>query len=273
MGDKKLSRKEFLVGAGGLIAGALTAGTLSGVFGLSEAKAGTPSLPWPWPRSGLDVDKVRIRAFEGYQKNGCCYGAAKALLDTLAETAGGPWNTIPPEMFVFGSGGAVHWGTLCGALNGCLPVMTLATGKEGVSKLGHELMGWYTVFPFPSATLDYLTPDYKNQVQTVSKSPLCHNSVSIWCAASGERVKSAARKARCAKLTGDVAARAAELLNQWYAGSFTPVFQLDPTTQECISCHVGKESLLDDAVGSMTCTECHHPVGPRPAMGSGHKAS
>jgi hypothetical protein len=64
----------------------------------------------------LDVAVVRRRAYESYFKYSCCYAAADALLTALKENSGGPWDTIPPEMFRFGAGGALGWGTLCGAL-------------------------------------------------------------------------------------------------------------------------------------------------------------
>lgn len=137
------------------------------------------------------------------------YGAAYALLEVLKEEPNSPYASIPVDMFKYGAGGAYSWGTLCGALNGALAVINLATDKH--PEVGNELIGWYTFFPFPSDKHEAYCKIPK-QVTTVTKSPLCHASVSIWCAAAGAKVNSEEKKDRCAKLTGDTAAHAAELL-------------------------------------------------------------
>ena len=201
---------------------------------------------------------VRKRGYEGYYKGACCYGAAYALLSTLNEAApGAGWDTIPPQMFSYGGGGALSWGTLCGALNSSLAVLNLASSKY--SDLGNELIGWYTGFAFPSNKHE----DYcliHNQVTTVAESPLCHVSVSRWSEAAGSkdgRINDAGKKDRCAKLTGDVAAKAAELLNQALEGSFKATYTAPDSFAHCLSCHTGKTSMLDNEQGKMNCAVCH----------------
>ena len=171
-----------------------------------------------------------------------------------------PWGTLPLDMFRFGGGGALSWGTLCGALNGALFVMQIALGKTNMGPVGNDLMGWYTKYPFPSTALDAYTP-YKKQVRTVAASPLCHNSVSIWCDAADKTVNSAEKKARCAKVAGETAARAAQLMNAFLIDNkFNPVFAFDPDTQGCMSCHTGPGSKYDDEQGKMACAPCHDDV-------------
>lgn len=252
-----VSRREFFLKAGTLAAGTMAFAGLAGCSTTATTFAAAPAdkaPAVPWKYKQLDVDKVRKRGYENYAKGGCMYAAGAALLQTLREDSGGPWETLPEEMFMYGAGGALSWGTLCGALNGALLVMGLATKKY--KEIGDELMGWYTEFPFPSDKHEAYA-HFKNQITTVAMSPLCHASVSKWAVAAGEKINEKAKKDRCAKLSGDVAAKAAELLNAALQNSFAPVFKPNDQYAHCISCHQGPESKLDNEQGKMNCTECH----------------
>lgn len=158
-------------------------------------------------------------------------------------------------MFKYGKGGALAWGTLCGALNGSLAVINLATGND-VDKVGNELMGWYTEFPFPTNKLDSIAK-FPNQITTVAKSPLCHASVSIWCNEANAKINSDEKADRCGKVSGDTAAMAAEFLNQWKAGKFALVYKPSSEFASCITCHNGASSVLDNEQGKMNCVVCH----------------
>lgn len=158
-------------------------------------------------------------------------------------------------MFRFGKGGAENWGTLCGALNGCLAIIELATGNDAET-IGPELLGWYSKFPFPSSAHEGYC-NVPNQITTISDSPLCHQSVTQWSVAAGDRISSAEKKDRCAKLAGDTAAKTAELLNQWKLGTFVVGYKPDADTERCFSCHVGPTSRKDNVQGQMDCLECH----------------
>lgn len=213
---------------------------------------------WPWPYKKLDPEVVRKRGYDGYQKGGCCYGAAYAIIGALAEEVGFPFTLVPIDMFRYGEGGAVGWGTLCGALNGSGAAISLVCNADVYRKLINELMGWYTQEPFPSKKHDAYSK-FPDQVQNVSGSPLCHVSVTEWCKASGFKVTDPQRLERCAKLTGDVAAFAVELLNRQLEGTFAPVYKTPDEFANCISCHVGKDSALNNVQGKMNCVQCHQP--------------
>jgi hypothetical protein len=247
-----VSRRKFLMGTAALTVGAVAAGVTVGV-NPKKVVAAAPSLPFPYQT--LDVNLVRQRGYTNYFSGGCMYASAKALLDTLVEVVGAPWDAIPADMFKFGKGGALNWGTLCGALNGSLAVIEIAAGSAADS-IGPELMGWYSKFPFPSSAHDSYC-SFPNQVTTICDSPLCHPSVSLWCDAANARVNSSEKKDRCAKLAGDTAAKAAELLNAWKAGSFATAYQPDADFARCFPCHVGPTSRYDNVQGQMDCLECH----------------
>ena len=68
----KLSRREFLIGAGGFAAGAAVGSALGGgLLSLSPAEAADPKAPeWPWPYVKLDPDVGRKLGYELYYKGG-----------------------------------------------------------------------------------------------------------------------------------------------------------------------------------------------------------
>lgn len=265
--EKKLSRRKFFTTAGILATGIIATG-ITGCNTTEPAKdaekpdtataapaTNGPAPALPWKYSKLDVELVRKRGYENYAKYGCMYGAASALLQTLVETSGTPWDTIPMDMFQYGAGGAYSWGTLCGALNGSLAVINLATEKH--ADVGNELIGWYTKFPFPSDKHEAYC-SIKNQVTTVADSPLCHVSVSKWADAAGARINEKEKKDRCAKVTGDTAAHAAEMLNELLEkGKIVPAYKVPDEFSHCMSCHQSADSLLDNEQGKMDCLYCH----------------
>jgi len=250
--QENLSRRKFFIGSAAFAVGAVAAGATMGINPKVVAAAAPPI---PFPYEIIDVDLVRRRGYDYYFTGGCMYTVAKALLDTLVETVGAPWDTIPADMFKFGKGGAVNWGTLCGALNGCFAVIELASGNAAET-IGPELMGWYTRFPFPSSAHEGYCK-VPNQITTISDSPLCHQSVTQWSVAAGDKISSAEKKDRCAKLAGDTAAKTAELLNQWKLGTFVVGYKPDADIARCFPCHVGPTSRKDNVQAQMDCLECH----------------
>ncbi len=200
----EFSRRKFLVGAG------LTTGTLAALsVGAVSASPANTALPWNYKT--LDLDVVKRRGYDGYFVGGCMYATANALLTTLIETVGPPWDSIPADMFKYGGGGIANWGTLCGALNGASWVVQACAGKNSTVVL-NELFQWYCGSPLPSRDHDSYAK-YARQKATTSNSPLCHASSSKWSFTTKASMNSNERKDRCAKLAGDVAGKTAELLN------------------------------------------------------------
>ena len=265
--DEKLLRRSFLKKSG-LMATGIGAGAVGLNAALGADPKETATAPeWPWPYKILDVELVRKRGHEYYYKGGCMYGATGGLLSVLIDEVGYPYTTLPHDMMRYGSGGIAGWGTVCGSLNGVCAMVTLIAGKD-YGNIINELMAWYGTTPFPSDTAnqyasrhEYLVKEYKtDQVlpTTVSGSPLCHVSVNTWCRETGFASGSKQRAERCARLTGDVAAKAAELLNAHALGKFE---RSDFETIECTDCHfmgenyesgqfiIGKGSNCDDCHG------------------------
>ncbi len=92
----------------------------------AEPQAGAPELPWPYKK--LDLDAAAERGYEGYYKGACCYAAFDGIVGGLRKEVGGPYNTFPAGMMVFGEGGVAGVSTLCGALNGAAMAIFLTAG-------------------------------------------------------------------------------------------------------------------------------------------------
>lgn len=287
---KVVTRRDFLAGAGTAAAGALAAGGVMGLVNPLPAAAAAPALPWPYLTlydSATPSDpyaKVRKAAYDNYKTGkACCYGIASALVNSTVSALqaramdASMWQNLPLDMFVWGRGGGCESGTLCGALSGALPIFNLVAylpaeninfNFGNISQLGKELLTWYSENALPTTALDAYS-SFKNQAQSIAKSPLCHDSVSRWLVQTNlgitdptkkATVYSPARVERCAKLTGDVAVMAAYLLDQWIATAPPRTYLASPSPAEyagCLGCHSGTTSQRDDSLGYMNCLPCH----------------
>ena len=199
------SRRDFLKKSAVLLGGSalLSGAPLAGV--LAESQPEAPAHPFPYAE--LDLDEVEKLGYEGYFENGCCYGAAKALLTALSERVGFPYTMIPPEMFANGKEGYTA-GSLCGAMGGAAGVIGLCCAPDDARKITAELCAWYTSTPLP-----IYQPESEAPVQTVAPTVNCLDSVSTFMKAANVERGDIIRKRRCGGLTGDVARKTAELLN------------------------------------------------------------
>jgi hypothetical protein len=123
------------------------------------------------------------------------------------------------------------------------------------------LFRWYEKAELPifkpsvKVKLDFTPPS------TVADSTLCHVSVSRWCYKTGNEMHSQERSERCARVTADVAKKAAEILNEKISGK---AILSKPSNHAvtCNHCH-DKGKVSDIAKGKMDCGTCHdgHLVG------------
>jgi len=87
----------------------------------------------------------------------------------------------------------------------------MVTDKDTQKKLFAELFSWYKQHNFPE-----YQPENLGLVQTVANSLLCADSVGKFMEAQGVGYDDPKRKARCAGVTGEVAAKVVELLNEHF---------------------------------------------------------
>ena len=253
---KGVDRRSFILGGAAAAAAGLTILGPKSVFGREPLPAvGT----WPWPDKGLDPAATAGDSTEGM--SGCAVVSFGLIVNRLKDALpGSVWGATPLQMASFGNGGGPY-GSDCGALVGPLMMMNLIGAPL---TLRQEFYKWYCGFPFPSTEWDDLYP-FKNTVQTVSNSPLCHQSRAIWDGLYYREVYDGVNydNTRCAKLPRDCTKKAVELINAWkaegYRGSWTP----DDNAAACYDCHtqLAKDKMRGALhAGKEDCTRCHMVV-------------
>lgn len=231
-------RRKLLTGTGKAVVGAAIISAGAGFITRAAATDKPPQTPWGYVK--LDPQKTAELAYENWYKNYCCYAVTAAILDQLREKVGGNYAYLPPEAFVWGHGGAVGWGTLCGTLTGAGIVTGFAAGKEGEEIL-NDVIAWYAETELP--IYKPASPKATFKSTNISDSPLCHISVGKWMKKEGVALKSPERKDRCARVAADVAFQTVTLLNQWADGKFEmknkqQSVEYGITAQDnCMECH------------------------------------
>ena len=208
------SRRDFL-GKSAILLGSAAVLGVTGCAKQEEAAANAqPELPaYPYPCCEFDLDLAEKTGYEGYFENGCCYGVAKALLTQLADKVGYPFTVIPPEMFANGKEG-YQATSLCGAMGGALGVFGLVLAPDDARAMTKQLNAWYTSTALPIYSG---APENKAANTTISATINCSDSVSKFMAANGiTEMKDPVRRERCGGVSGDVARKAAELLNVFF---------------------------------------------------------
>ena len=260
MAASNLNRRQLVTVVGGAlgggIAGALFASDNKPKEGPLSSGAETKPAPaaTPWPYHALDPDVTAERAFVGYSKAHCMYGAFEAVLGQLGEEYGDPYKSFPVAMMKYGAGGVNGWATLCGALNGGAAAIQLLSPDP--NPLIDEMFVWYDKEALP----DYVSKAAKYpNVPSVSGSPLCHISISNWCVKTGKKSFAPERNERCALIAASVARHVAFQLNKQAEGTKL-VSALPQEAAGCMTCHE-KGSALENARTKMTCPQCHFHLG------------
>jgi hypothetical protein len=258
MAERHLNRRQLVTTVGGVLGGGLAGVLLAGDEKPGSSPAPTEVKPapatTPWAYHALDPEATGERGFAGYSKAHCMYGSFEAVVGQLGEKYGDPYKSFPFAMMKYGAGGVNGWATLCGSLNGGAAAIQLLSPDP--NPLIDELFVWYDKEPLP----DYVSKAAKYpNLPSVSGSPLCHVSISNWCAKTGKKSFAPERNERCALITASVARHVALLLNQQAAGTKV-VSALPAEAAGCMSCHE-KGSEREDARTKMTCPQCHFHLG------------
>jgi hypothetical protein len=266
------SRREFLKSAGayGVAAGVGLAGGVA--LGGTEVAAAQPAHPFGYPEGGLDVEKTRHLGYEGFKglaiadgtrHGGCAFGAFNALIGQLSEVMGAPYTSIPPQMMDWAGAGVVGFGALCGTLNGAAAAVGLICDGRDARAFVTDLLTWYSETALPTN----LHAPTGGLPQSRAGSNLCHVSLTRWCTVSGFASGSPERAERCARLSGDVAAKAVELLNQGSLGLTRP-----SEKTPCRTCHyMGADFAQGQFThGEMDCLTCHIELKAKDVVPTGH---
>jgi hypothetical protein len=283
MDKEQVGRRNMLARAGLALGGLVTLGSLPGC-GEETSTAPPPVTPtvadFPYDQHiiaayQLDAAAVQEAAYHAYYAGGCCHGTFSALVAHLAATAGPPFDLLPINFGKFGAGGIDGYGSICGSLLGAELVINMIVSDPTARKnMIWELMRWYETAALPSyvptavdALETGLTKDFSAgnlaNLQVAPTSHLCHASVSRWCAAQSVSAGSADKKARCARLTADVAGKAVALLNTYLgARTYSTIGAADPNGR-CDTCHTAGSAANPSVASDMTCVSCH-PIANLP---------
>lgn len=267
MAEKNVSRRRVLMTAGVISGGAFGLGRLFGQEGLAETTrpsrlSSAPPLPWSLGKYRFDPDAVRQSAYEAFYEGECMFAVAATLIRDLQAKIGAPFTTIPVDMFRYGGGGIAGWGTVCGTINGGAAVLNLLGETSSYQKLINDLFDWYSKQSFPSKDHDAYAK-FQNQTQTVSKSPICHISVTTWVDEARKKrpsitALSPERADRCAKVAGDVASHVARMINAHYDKTYAFTYKPSPDYAPCVTCHVDVQNAYNlNVKAQMNCTTCH----------------
>lgn len=264
------TRRDFLKVSAGVIAGASVASGLS-ILG-KNAEANTAVHPYGY--TPLDVETTRQLGYNGYKgivlsdgktHGECAFATFNAIVSQLAAAdPTGPYANIPLQMMEWGAGGVVGFATFCGTLNGACASIGLICDKASAAGFISDLLSWYSETLLPT---NIIAPTGALP-QSIATGNLCHMSVTNWCLASGYASGSPERGERCARLAGDVAAKAVEMLNNGRLGLTVPG---DKTV--CRTCHYkGTDYAAGQFTrGKMGCTTCHTDLKQVPASGHRHR--
>ena len=261
--NEQFTRMDFLKQTGKYAAGAVVGATAISLLTQQKTRASIMGATWPWPYQKLDPEAARILGHDAYYAKGCCYGAFHAIMEQLRAVLPDPYASLPSEIMCYGGGGGAGWGLTCGAANGSAALISLVRDTAKANTLISELFGWYTQTMFPTDASNQLAIAQaytQNKLaealtQNAAGSVLCHASVTEWCIAAQKTQADAARKERCARLTGDVAAYAIQILNDDTDGKFTPLYVAPATIAGCMTCH--GTTMLNNVTSKMECTQCH----------------
>jgi hypothetical protein len=259
---KDKSRRDFIrTGITTVAATAAIAGGLTVVIS-NEARAAGDVHPfgYPSPESGLqlDVEETRRLGYQGYKgitidgvkHKHCGFATFNAIIGQLAEKVGGGYRYIPTQMMEWAAGGAAGFASLCGALNGACAAIGLICANADAKLFISDLLTWYSETPLPT---NIVAPT-GDLPQSVAGSNICHVSVTRWCLASGYASGSPERAERCARLAGDIAATAVDMLNNGILGLKTP-----GNATGCRVCHYKGATYENGQFtrGQMNCNTCH----------------
>lgn len=235
--ERGITRRYLLSGAGKFAAGmAVASAAGAGIVRVAGAK----EQRFPWPYVKLDPAEVAEVAYENWYRHFCAYASISGIIQPLKQKVGEPYTSLPLAAFEWGHGGGVGWGMTCGTLMGSGMAAAFVAGKDG-EKIINDVIAWYASTELPTFRPKNPKASFKNI--NASNSPLCHVSVGKWMKKEGVKFFSPERRDRCARLSAQVSAKTAELLNLWADGKYTTVH--------------GSQASTYDITAQNNCAECH----------------
>ncbi len=275
--EHNVTRKDFLTKTSKAAVGLTAVAGLSSLVTTATLANSSKTTVYPWPYTTLDLDSLRIRAHHlkltGWE---CCSGCFGSFVEALSLQIGDPWTTMPYEVMMYGRGGGAAWGSLCGAVNAAAAIISLVVPKASSGPLIWEVYGWAASTALPTVEANQFALDNRYTTgtfngislpQSLAGSVLCHASLTNWCIEANKKFNSNDRKERCARITGDLAVKTGEILNAYFAGTFTPQFVTPAYAQQCLTCHGA--GILENVRIQESCEPCHADSHPTNVVNDG----
>ena len=221
---KEISRRDVLIGAGKVAAGAAIVSVGVASF-VSNGKASGTTV---YPYKKLDIDEVARIAHETYFTKFCAETTLTGLFKPLTVSVGEPYTSFPLNSVFWAHGGLMGWGTACGTLIGAGTAVGLITAADSTKvttpggrapvAVGEAIINDVIAF-YANENLPQYKPaagqaKYEVKNQSVSDTPICHISVGKWMEKEDVKFFGIERKERCARLSADIAMYTAKLLNE-----------------------------------------------------------
>ncbi len=252
--ETKLTRRSIL-NLGTAVGGLAVGGSILGAANIMSAPKPSTALPWTWKE--IKPEDVQERAYQSaWAKIGCMYGTVEAVIGTLADKYGAPYNTFPIDATIYGTGGIGGIGSLCGTINASGLLFNLfSKNQDDLFALCQEISLWYENTELPTYKPKKPKLDIPI-VSSVAHSNLCHVSSTTWLNASGHKALSDEHFERCNRLVADVTVKAVTMLNEYTFGKAVFKEKLNSFSQGCMSCH-GPGKMKGNVASGMNCDTCH----------------
>jgi len=252
---KEISRREVLIGAGAMAAGAAVMS--AGISTFVEKAQASGMTTYPYKK--LNVAEVGRLAHETYFSKFCAESVMTGLFKPLAKSVGEPYASYPLDSIFWAHGGMMGWGTACGTLIGAGVAIGLITSgdKTKVTTPGgrapvpvgeaiiNDVIAFYANEALPQDKPEPGQAKYEVKNQSIADTPICHISVGKWMSKEDVKFFGIERKERCARLAADISMYTAKLLNEWADGTYKP--RNEPLA-----------NALDNQITSQSnCNDCH----------------
>ncbi len=249
--EERLTRRDVIIGAGKVVAGAALLSSIGVISGAKNAEAYSYATDFKYKK--LNPHEVGQIAYENYFKRWCASSVIAGLVTPLKKKVGGAWKGFPIDAYRAFHGGLAGWGTLCGCLSGAAIVIGLSTrDTDTAESMINDLAFYYSYTELPSFTpAKILKAQIHNM--TVAGTPVCHVSVGKWMRLEGVAFLSKERAERCARLSANIVMESARMLNEYAAnGKYRAKHKL-------------LYNVLSNGITSQNnCADCHGQNPPSP---------
>ncbi|WP_163328901.1 C-GCAxxG-C-C family protein [Desulfurobacterium thermolithotrophum] len=153
---------------------------------------------------------IAQRAYELYWKQNCEYG----VVNSFSKVGGLKFNYF--KVLEISKELPHKWNKICGAITGAFYIFAVTLPEEAIEDAVKEIIEFHnnTKLPIFIGNKEFEIP------KVAVGSILCRDSIINWSKAAGIHPRALERSERCARITGDIAFKTAQILNK-HVGALT----------------------------------------------------